>query len=72
VAKRQGSAGEYPRRRVESARIAERLSITDALTSLKNRRYVPQTIGAEIAATKPATRSCSRSRRPDRNPAGPR
>jgi len=29
-------------------------------------------IGAEIAATKPATRSCSRSRRPDRNPAGPR
>lgn len=39
------------RRRVESARMAERLSVTDALTGLANRRYVLQTIGADVAAT---------------------
>jgi diguanylate cyclase (GGDEF)-like protein len=38
------------RRRVESARIAEQLSVTDPLTGLKNRRYVLLTIGADIAA----------------------
>ena len=38
------------RRRVESARIAERLSVTDTLTGLKNRRFVAQAIGAETAA----------------------
>jgi two-component system, cell cycle response regulator len=37
-------------RRVESARIAERLSVTDSLTGLKNRRYVLQTIAADAAA----------------------
>ena len=38
------------RRRVESARIAEHLSVTDALTGLKNRRYVLQTIAADTAS----------------------
>jgi two-component system cell cycle response regulator len=38
------------RRRVESARIAERLSVTDTLTGLKNRRYTLLTIGGDIAA----------------------
>lgn len=38
------------RRRVESARIAEELSVTDPLTGLKNRRYMLLTIGADIAA----------------------
>jgi two-component system cell cycle response regulator len=38
------------RRRVESARIAERLSVTDSLTGLKNRRYVLQTIEADAFA----------------------
>jgi diguanylate cyclase (GGDEF)-like protein len=38
------------RRRVESARIAEQLSVTDSLTGLKNRRYVMQTIAADLAA----------------------
>ena len=37
------------RRRIESARLAEQLSVTDALTGLKNRRYVLQTIGADLA-----------------------
>jgi two-component system, cell cycle response regulator len=38
------------RRRVESARLAERLSVTDTLTGLKNRRFVLQTIGADVSA----------------------
>jgi diguanylate cyclase (GGDEF)-like protein len=38
------------RRRAESARIAEQLSVTDPLTGLKNRRYLLLTIGADIAA----------------------
>jgi diguanylate cyclase (GGDEF)-like protein len=39
------------RRRVESARIAERLSVTDTLTGLANRRFLLQTIGADVAAS---------------------
>jgi diguanylate cyclase (GGDEF)-like protein len=39
------------RRRVESGRLAQRLSVTDALTGLKNRRYVLQTIKADLAAS---------------------
>ena len=39
------------RRRVEHAEILERLSITDPLTDAKNRRYVEQTIGADIAVS---------------------
>jgi diguanylate cyclase (GGDEF)-like protein len=39
------------RRRLESARLAQRLSVTDTLTGLKNRRYVLQTIGADLAAS---------------------
>lgn len=31
--------------------MAERLSVTDILTGLKNRRYVHQTIGADVAAS---------------------
>ena len=38
------------RRRVESARLAERLSVTDSLTGLKNRRFVLQTIDADVSA----------------------
>jgi diguanylate cyclase (GGDEF)-like protein len=38
------------RRRLESTRLAQRLSVTDTLTGLKNRRYVLQTIGADLAA----------------------
>ena len=38
------------RRRAESARIAEELSVTDPLTGLKNRRYMLLTVGADIAA----------------------
>jgi diguanylate cyclase (GGDEF)-like protein len=38
------------RLRVASARIAERSSVTDSLTGLKNRRYVLQTIDADAAA----------------------
>jgi diguanylate cyclase (GGDEF)-like protein len=47
------------RRRVESARIAERLSVTDTLTGLKNRRYVLQTIEADTAACLRAVRTGS-------------
>lgn len=39
------------RRRVEHAEISDRLSITDPLTDAKNRRYVEQTIGADIAVS---------------------
>ncbi|MES2179911.1 MAG: tetratricopeptide repeat protein [Gemmatimonadota bacterium] len=39
------------RRRIEHARIAEQLSITDPLTEAKNRRYVEQTITADIAVS---------------------
>jgi diguanylate cyclase (GGDEF)-like protein len=42
--------GAY-RRHVVAARIAEALSITDTLTGLKNRRFVLQTIGADLAAS---------------------
>jgi diguanylate cyclase (GGDEF)-like protein len=38
------------RRRVESSRLAERLSVTDTLTGLKNRRFVLQTVGADVNA----------------------
>jgi diguanylate cyclase (GGDEF)-like protein len=38
------------RRRVEAERTTERVSVTDPLTGLKNRRYMVQTIGADIAA----------------------
>ena len=38
-------------RRALTARLAERLSVTDTLTGLKNRRYVHQTIGADMAAS---------------------
>jgi diguanylate cyclase (GGDEF)-like protein len=38
-------------RRAFTARLAERLSVTDTLTGLKNRRYVLQTIGADVAAS---------------------
>jgi two-component system cell cycle response regulator len=37
------------RRRVESTRLAERLSVTDTLTGLKNRRFVLQTIGSDVS-----------------------
>jgi diguanylate cyclase (GGDEF)-like protein len=50
------------RRRVESARLAERLSVTDALTGLKNRRYVLQTIGAETAAVQRRLRAAGADR----------
>jgi diguanylate cyclase (GGDEF)-like protein len=39
------------RRRVESHRMAESLSMTDALTGLRNRRYVQQTIDMDVAAS---------------------
>ncbi|MGE5099541.1 MAG: GGDEF domain-containing protein, partial [Deltaproteobacteria bacterium] len=39
------------RRRVERTRLAEALSVTDALTGLWNRRYVQQTIQMEVAAS---------------------
>lgn len=38
------------RRRVDAARLASELSVTDALTGLRNRRYVEQTIDADVAA----------------------
>jgi diguanylate cyclase (GGDEF)-like protein len=38
-------------RKAFAARLAERLSVTDSLTGLKNRRYVHQTIGADVAAS---------------------
>jgi two-component system cell cycle response regulator len=38
-------------RRAFTARLAERLSVTDALTGLKNRRYVLQTIEADMASS---------------------
>jgi diguanylate cyclase (GGDEF)-like protein len=38
------------RRRVEAERTTERVSVTDPLTGLKNRRYMVQTIGADITA----------------------
>lgn len=45
------------RRRVESARLAAELSVTDAMTGVKNRRFVQQTIGAEIAGCDRRTRN---------------
>jgi diguanylate cyclase (GGDEF)-like protein len=39
------------RRRVERARLAESLSVTDSLTGLRNRRYVDQTIDMDVAAS---------------------
>ena len=38
-------------RRVDHARIAQELSITDPLTEAKNRRYVEQTISADLAVS---------------------
>ena len=38
------------RRRVDAARLASELSVTDALTGLRNRRYIDQTIDADVAA----------------------
>ena len=38
------------RRRVDAARIASELSVTDALTGLRNRRFVQQTIEADAAS----------------------
>jgi len=38
-------------RRASTARLAERLSVTDSLTGLKNRRYLHQTIAADVAAS---------------------
>jgi diguanylate cyclase (GGDEF)-like protein len=38
------------RRRVDAARLASELSVTDALTGLKNRRFVQQTIEADAAS----------------------
>jgi two-component system, cell cycle response regulator len=38
------------RRRVESSRIAEQLSLTDSLTGLRNRRFIWQTIGYDLAS----------------------
>ncbi len=46
------------RRRVESARLAERLSVTDTLTGLKNRRFVLQTIEADVRAAARKYRGC--------------
>ena len=53
------------RRRVESARISEQLSVTDALTGLKNRRYVLQTIAADAAAVQRRLRDVQAGERPD-------
>ena len=39
------------RRRVDHERIAQQLSITDPLTEAKNRRYVEQTIAADLAVS---------------------
>lgn len=39
------------RRRVERARLAESLSVTDTLTGLRNRRYLQQTIDVDVAAS---------------------
>ena len=39
------------RRRVERTRLAEELSVTDALTGLWNRRYLQQTIQMDVAAS---------------------
>lgn len=52
------------RRRVEAGRVAEQLSITDALTGLKNRRFVLQTIQADLAAA-------DRRRKATTDPAAP-
>jgi diguanylate cyclase (GGDEF)-like protein len=39
----------FYRRRVDAARLASELSVTDALTGLRNRRFVEQTIEADVA-----------------------
>jgi diguanylate cyclase (GGDEF)-like protein len=45
--------------RVEGARIAESLSMTDALTGLHNRRYVEQTVDMDISASVRRTRTAA-------------
>jgi diguanylate cyclase (GGDEF)-like protein len=45
------------RRRIEAERTAERVSVTDPLTGLKNRRYIVHTIGADIVAAQRKRRS---------------
>ena len=45
------------RRRVDAARLASELSVTDALTGLHNRRYLHQTIDADVAAALRRTRT---------------
>jgi diguanylate cyclase (GGDEF)-like protein len=39
------------RRRMDRMLVAEELSVTDALTGVRNRRYVQQTIGVDVAAS---------------------
>ena len=52
------------RRRVESARLTERLGMTDALTGLKNRRYVTQTIAADCTVATRQHRTAADARQP--------
>lgn len=52
------------RRRVESARMAERLSVTDPLTGLRNRRYLLQTIEADVSAVRRGYRDAPGQGRP--------
>lgn len=47
------------RRRVDAARLASELSVTDALTGLHNRRYLHQTIDADVAAALRRARDAS-------------
>jgi diguanylate cyclase (GGDEF)-like protein len=55
------------RRRVESARLTERLGMTDSLTGLRNRRYVTQTIAADctVAARQYRTAASAGQRTPE-------
>jgi diguanylate cyclase (GGDEF)-like protein len=39
-------------RRVESAKLAEELSLTDSLTGLRNRRFVAQTVDTDVATSR--------------------
>jgi len=54
-------------RKAFAARLAERLSVTDTLTGLKNRRYVHQTIGADVAASLRRHREAVAAREPARD-----